>query len=99
MGAYDVAEQVVRAAPSSLHMNVNKDFVPNIVRKLGAAKALPVPAEVLVRLLELEKVVRGGNSHASVYQVGSWPRWAWSCDPMPGAARQTHQAASGASLQ
>jgi hypothetical protein len=89
VGAYDVAEAVVLAAPASLHMNVNKDFVPNLVRKLGAAKARPVPAEVLLRLLQLEKDVRGANSHASVYQVGRL-EWSWSGACLSGLPHAPH---------
>jgi hypothetical protein len=85
VGAYDVPEAVLRAATAQLHMNVNKDMVPNMLRKLGAARARPVPAEVLLGMLRLEKEARGANSHASVYQA---------CAQLPQAA-----AARGAALQ
>lgn len=64
-GHYDAVDELLRHK-EVLHVNVNKDFFPNAMRKVAAVGA---PVDVLRRLLEREQEVRGSNSADAYTQV------------------------------
>lgn len=54
-GEYDLAETVLEQA-TTLRLNINKDFIPNMMRKIGAVGA---GRRQLEKLYEIERQTRG----------------------------------------